>query len=134
MKHIRISLIVALIIGAMAAVSSVRAADATDAPAKKQRMTPEQRTAQLVEQLKLDEKQTAKLKTAMEEQTKATAALNSDTTLDTAAKAEKRKEIRDKFNTTVKACLTADQIIKFDALPQQKGGKKKGRNTPTSTP
>lgn len=127
MKHIRISLIVALIIGAMAAVSSVRAAvgdAATDAPAKKQRMTPEQRTTQMAEQLKLDEKQTAKLKAAMEEQTKAVTALRGDTTLDAAAKTAKNKEIRDKFNTTVKAFLTTDeQKAKFESM-QQRGGKR----------
>jgi periplasmic protein CpxP/Spy len=125
MKHIRISLIVALILGAMVALSSVRAADApaTEAPAKKQRMTTEQRVTQMAEQLKLDEKQTAKLKTAMEEQNKAMAAVRSDTTMDAAAKTAKNKEIRDKYNTTVKAFLTDEQKTKFESM-QQQGGKK----------
>jgi len=128
MKHIRISLIVALIIGSMAAVSSVRAADATDAPAKKQRMTPVQRLDRMAEQLSLTEAQKAQLKTAMEAQTKARTEQRNDSTFAALSQSEKQaksKVISDKFNETVKAFLTDEQKAKFETLSQQQG--KKGR-------
>ena len=87
MKHIRISLIVALIIGAMAAVSSVSAAEGadnkakTEAPAGKQRMTAEQRLDRTAERLGLNAEQKTKLKTASEAQNKAVAELRKDASL-----------------------------------------------------
>jgi Spy/CpxP family protein refolding chaperone len=117
----------------MVALSSVRAAvgdAATDAPAKKQRMTPEQRTTQMAEQLGLTDAQKASLKTAMEVQTKARTEQRNDSTFAALSQSEKQaksKVISDAFAKTVKAFLTADQIIKFDALmtQQQKKGRKK---------
>lgn len=135
MKHIRISLIVALILGAMVALSSVRAAAAdaaTDAPAKKQRMTPEQRLDQTTKQLGLNDEQKAKLKTAMEAQTKARTELQKDPSFAALSQQEKRAKSRvssDKFIETVNSFLTPEQKITF-AASQQKGGKK-GRQTPT---
>jgi Spy/CpxP family protein refolding chaperone len=134
MKHIRISLIVALIIGAVAAVSSVRAADATDskaptaAPAGKQRMTAEQRLDQMAERLGLNAEQKGKLKTAMETQAKANRELRSDSSFAALSQPEKQaktKVITDEFNKQVKAFLTDEQKTKFDTLTQQQG--KKGR-------
>ena len=127
MKHIRISLIVALILGAMVALSSVRAAEtpATDAPAKKQRVTPEQRLDQMAERLSLDAGQKAKLKTAMEDQTKAMAELRKDTALSQEDRRAKSKVINDKYNEAVKAFLTPEQKTKFETWTQQQG--KKGR-------
>ena len=127
MKHIRISLIVALIIGAMAAVSSVPA-QTTPAPAAKQRMTAEQRLDRMAEQLGLDAAQKAQLKTAMEVQTKARTEQRNDSTFAALSQSEKQaksKVISDKFNETVKAFLTDEQKAKFETLSQQQG--KKGR-------
>lgn len=131
MKHIRISLIVALIIGAMAAVSSVPAqvkdTPKTEAPAgKKQRPTPEQRLDRMAEQLGLKAEQKVQLKTAMEVQTKARTEQRNDSTFAALSQSEKQaksKVISDKFNETVKAFLTDEQKAKFETLSQQQGKK-----------
>ena len=132
MKHIRISLIVALIIGAMAAVSSVPAqteTPKTTAPAGRKGMTAEQRLDRMAEQLGLDAGQKDKLKTAMEVQTKARTEQRNDSSFAALYQSEKQaksKVISDAFAKTVKAFLTADQVIKFDTLmtQQQKKGRK----------
>lgn len=131
MKHIRISLIVALIIGAMAAVSSVPAqteTPKTTAPAGRKGMTAEQRLDRMAEQLGLDAGQKDKLKTAMEVQTKARTEQRNDSSFAALSQSEKQaksKVISDKFNETVKAFLTDEQKAKFETLSQQQG--KKGR-------
>jgi Spy/CpxP family protein refolding chaperone len=131
MKHIRISLIVALILGAVVALSSVRAADAaattTEAPAKKKGMTAEQRLDRMAEQLGLNAEQKTKLKAATDTQTKAMADLRKDSSFAALTQEEKQakmKPIRDDFNKQVKSFLTEEQKTKFDALQQQQGGKK----------
>jgi protein CpxP len=105
----RLSLIAAIVLGALVACGVATAQDTNKAPGKAKRgFSVDQRLERLTKDLSLTDEQKPKVKAVLEETGKKIQALAPD------QRREKMKTIREEEATKMKEILTADQFKKYE--------------------
>jgi periplasmic protein CpxP/Spy len=114
----RLSLIVAVLLGALVACSVATAQDnGKDTKKAKKGFTVDQRMERLTKELNLTDDQKPKVKAVLEETSKKMQALTPD------ERREKGKTIREEETTKLKGILTDEQFKKYQDLAKSMGKK-----------